>query len=74
LNKEEFLKKLGRNIVKIRSEKGISQAEFARLCFKDPQNIERIENGKVNTSVYNLFVIAKILNCSPKDFFPESGL
>jgi putative transcriptional regulator len=62
LDKEAFLKALGKHIIELRTEKGISQAELSRLCFKDPQSIERVENGKTNPSIYYLQEIANALN------------
>ena len=59
MEKSEFLKKLGDNIKKLRQEKGISQAELARLCEKERASIERIENGKINPSAYVLHEIAQ---------------
>lgn len=66
--KRKFLKRIGKKIVALRKERGISQAELARLCFKDPQSIERIENGKVNTSIYFLQEIANGLGVDVKEF------
>jgi putative transcriptional regulator len=59
MEKSEFLQKLGANIKKLRLEKGISQAELARLCEKERASIERIENGKINPSAYVLYEVAK---------------
>lgn len=59
MEKEVFLKKLGENIKRLRQEKGISQAELARLCDKERASIERIENGKINPSAYVLYEVAK---------------
>jgi putative transcriptional regulator len=44
MEKEELLKKLGKNIIKIRTKKGWSQSELAWNCGKDRQSIERLEN------------------------------
>jgi putative transcriptional regulator len=59
MEKSEFLLKLGSNIKKLRQEKGISQAELARLCDKERASIERIENGKINPSAFVLYEVAK---------------
>jgi putative transcriptional regulator len=59
MNKEAFLIKLGNNIRKLREEKEMSQTQLAHNCDKDPQSIERVENGKINPSVYYLSEIAK---------------
>ena len=58
MEKSEFLKQLGKHIKEIRSKKGWSQADLARASFKDPQSVERLENGKINPSAYYLKEIA----------------
>jgi putative transcriptional regulator len=62
MTKNAYLLKLGRHIANLRAEKGFSQAAFARLCKKSPQNYYRIENGIVNISIFNLKSIADNLN------------
>lgn len=69
MKKEEFLKKLGGNIKRLRSEKGLTQAELARRCEKERASIERIENGKINPSAYVLYEVAKGGELNIKDFF-----
>ncbi len=71
LQKAEFLKKIGSKIVEIRKEKKISQAKLAWQLGKDPQSIERIENGKINTSIFNLKEIADALEVELKDLFVD---
>ncbi len=58
MDKKEFLKQLGKRIVKLREKKGWSQSELARNCDKDRQSIQRLENGKINPSAYYLKEIA----------------
>lgn len=67
MNKTLFLKKLGKHIKALREKKGWKQADLARACFKDPQSIERLENGKVNPSVYYLTEVAEALKIHPKE-------
>ncbi|MBI3509332.1 MAG: helix-turn-helix transcriptional regulator [Bacteroidetes bacterium] len=67
MNKERFLKKLGNRIVELREMKGFSQTQLAHACGKDPQSIERVENGKINPSAYYLLEIAKALDIPLKD-------
>lgn len=64
MKKEEFLKKLGRHVIKIRTQKGWSQSELARNCDKERQSIERLENGKINPSAYYLLQVANGLDIS----------
>ncbi len=66
MNKEVFLVKIGNRIRQVRIEKGISQAELARRTFKDRQAIERIENAKINPSIYILYQIAQALEVEVK--------
>lgn len=61
MTKQELQCKLGQKIISLRSEKNWSQAELARACFKDRQSIERLENGKINPSVYYLQEVAQAL-------------
>lgn len=69
MEKEIFLKKLGENIKKLRTEKGLTQAELARRCEKERASIERIENGKINPSAYVLYEVAQGGELNLKDFF-----
>lgn len=62
MQKDEFLVKLGKHIIKTRVRKGWSQSELARNCDKDRQSIERLENGKINPSAFYLKQIADGLN------------
>lgn len=61
MNKEQFKKKIGKRIVELRSKKGWSQSDLARACNKDRQAIEKLENGKVNPTIYSLLEISKAL-------------
>ena len=69
MERKVFLNQLGKRIVELRIKKGISQAELARRCDKDPQSIERIENAKVNPTAYTLRLIANGLECKTMDLF-----
>ena len=69
MKKEEFLKKLGKNVIKIRTKKGWSQSDLARNCDKERQSIERLENGKINPSAYYLMQIADGLSVPLKELF-----
>ncbi len=59
-----------------RLKKGISQRELAYMIDVSPGFIGDVENPKYRAK-YNLNHInelAKILECSPKDFLPEKAL
>jgi putative transcriptional regulator len=56
--------KLGENVKKLRTEKNMSQSELARCTFKDRQSIERLENAKINPSIWYLKEVADAMNIS----------
>lgn len=58
MTKEAFLKKLGKNIARLREEAGISQTDLALRCDKDKQSLNRLEKGRINPSAYYLSEIA----------------
>ena len=64
VNKEQLKKKIGQRIVELRSQKGWSQSDLARACNKDRQAIEKLENGKVNPTLYSLLEISNALEIS----------
>lgn len=67
MNKEQLKKKVGQRIVELRSQKGWSQSDLARACNKDRQALEKLENGKVNPTIYSLLEIAKALEVDLKE-------
>ncbi|MBN8835563.1 MAG: helix-turn-helix transcriptional regulator [Sphingobacteriales bacterium] len=69
MDKKAYLQKLGQHIACLRISKGISQAEFARCCDKDPQSLNRLEKGRINPSIIYLQQIADELNISLKELF-----
>ena len=69
MNKEDFQKLIGKQIIKIRSSKGMGQSDLARATFKDRQNIERIENGKNNPTAFFLYQLAKAMKIHIKEIF-----
>lgn len=61
MTKDQLSKKVGKRIVELRIKKGLNQSDLARACGKDRQAIEKIENGKVNSTTYTLYAISKAL-------------
>jgi len=61
---KEFLIQLGQRLKKIRQEKGLSQSEVANLCGKERQSYERVENGRINPTIWYLKHIADALGVS----------
>ncbi|RDY60793.1 helix-turn-helix domain-containing protein [Flagellimonas nanhaiensis] len=64
MTKEELKQKVGERIVELRTGKGWSQSDLARACGKDRQAMEKLENGKVNPTLYTLLEVAKALEVS----------
>jgi transcriptional regulator with XRE-family HTH domain len=64
VTKDKLNSLLGQRIVELRTKKGWSQADLAREADKSPQAIEKLENGKVNPTLYSLYEIAKALGVS----------
>lgn len=61
------LKRIGERIREIRIEKQISQESFANESEFDYSQLNRMELGKVNFNISNLYRIAKALNVNAKD-------
>lgn len=64
VTKDKLKKLIGQRIIELRKEKGWSQSDLARACNKDRQAIEKLENGKVNPTLYSLYEIAQVLEIS----------
>ena len=61
MTRDKLKKELGKRIVELREQKGWSQSDLARACNKDRQAIEKLENGKVNPTLYTLLEVANAL-------------
>ena len=66
MTKEELKTKIGQRIIELRTQKGWSQSDLARACNKDRQAIEKLENGKVNPTLYSLWEVSQALGVSLK--------
>lgn len=64
MTRDQLKKEFGKRIIMLREQKGWSQSDFARACNKDRQAIEKIENGKVNPTLYTLLELANALEIS----------
>jgi len=58
---------VGKNIKRIRIEKGFSQEEFALRAKIDRSYMGRIERGEANITIKVIATIAKTLDCEPAD-------
>ncbi|NQY10903.1 MAG: helix-turn-helix transcriptional regulator [Flavobacteriales bacterium] len=61
MDKVELKERIGRCIITLRNRKGWSQSELARACGKDRQAMAKLENGKVNPTIYSLLEISDAL-------------
>lgn len=66
---EDYLKKFGEHLRKIRLEKGMSQEALAIESNIPISQIGRIERGEINTTISTVKVISKALNISPNQLF-----
>ena len=56
--------KLGENLKRIRTEKGISQGDIARALEMDKSFVSNIENGKTNPTLATITKLAKAIGVS----------
>lgn len=76
----ELLEEIERYIIsrvrKIREEKDITQEQLSLSIGKNITFISQIEapSKKAKYNIANLNLIAKALDCSPKDFWPDKPL
>ena len=61
MDKQEFLEKIGENIVKIRKQKNLKQIDLAYKTNLKGFSLRRIEKGKVNSSILMLKRVADAL-------------
>ena len=57
-------KKLGKNIKKMRTQKGMSQGDICRVLDMDRGYMSAIENGKKNVTIQQLERLAQALGVS----------
>ena len=63
----EILYRIGRRIVQLRTERGISQQDLAARCNFEKSNMSRIEYGRSNMTVGTLLLIARALEVRLRD-------
>ena len=56
--------KLGKNLKRIRTAKGISQGEIGRILGVDKGFVSNIENGKTNPTLATIAKLAKAVGVS----------
>ena len=66
---EDFIKEFGKNLTQIRKEKGLTQEELAFKSELEYSQISRIERGVINTSISQVYKIAKALDIEVHKLF-----
>lgn len=64
---KKYLIKIGKNISRIRKEKGLTIKELGYQCDMEKSNIIPIEKGRINVTVNTLVKICKALDVELKD-------
>ncbi len=67
MTEKVFLRRLGLKIKQIRTEQGLSQADFGIEIDVEKSNVSRMESGRVNTRAYTLYKVANALNIPLSD-------
>jgi transcriptional regulator with XRE-family HTH domain len=63
------IRKFGKKLREIRQSKNLSQEQLAHACGLEYSQINRIELGKVNTSISHVTLLAKQLGVKPSELF-----
>ena len=71
LEKEELVKRVGKNIREFRLSQNLSLEKLALQLDMEYSQLSRIERGLINTSVYHLYKIYSILNIPIKNIFEK---
>jgi transcriptional regulator with XRE-family HTH domain len=66
---EKFIKELGKNIRRIRLANHLTQEQLAFEAGISLKQVNRIELGQINTSVSQIYVLAKVLDIPVKGIF-----
>ncbi len=66
---DNFLKLLGRNLRRIRNDKGFTMENLANEADIEYRQLGRIERGEINTSVISLLRLAEVLKIDIKTLF-----
>ena len=65
---QTFKTQLGQRIRTLRERRGLTQMELGALIGKDFQAISRMEQGRVNPSAYQVYVLAEALDAPIEEF------
>lgn len=65
------LQKFGKRLKSLRIDRDLTQLELAEILDLSPNFIGMIERGERNTTVENVFKIARALGIKPSNLFEE---
>lgn len=65
------LQKFGKRLKALRLDHNLTQLELAEILDMSPNFIGMIERGERNTTIENVFKIARALNIKPSNLFEE---
>lgn len=65
------LQKFGKRLKALRLDHNLTQLELAEILDMSPNFIGMIERGERNTTVENVFKIARAINVKPSNLFEE---
>ena len=71
LSKEDFITKIGERVRQIRISKGLSLERVAFDAGMDYSQLSRIELGKINTSIYQIYVVSNSLKVPMTDILND---
>ena len=71
LSREEklFIRDFGMNLRALREERNLSQTKLEAIAGLSKNQVWRIENGEVNTTISNLVLLAKALDLDISELF-----
>jgi len=67
MSESEVYISIGKKIKSIRESKGLTQQAVSDLCDFEKSNVSRIESGRTNMTIKNLFKISQALRVKMKD-------
>jgi transcriptional regulator with XRE-family HTH domain len=69
LEKDELIVLVGKRVREIRLSKGLTLERVAFDAGIEYKQLSRIELGKVNTSIYQIYIVSKSLNVPLPELF-----
>lgn len=73
LEEKLFIRDFGMNLRALREERNLSQTKLEAIAGLSKNQVWRIENGEVNTTISNLKLLAKALDVDIAQLFEFRG-